>query len=398
MMIAPENIKSKARRRIDRRSFLHRAAQSVAAGLCMPVFFGDHFRWPTRYGDTQTTKSTFVPEYRLLGRTSLELSTVGYGAMRTRDPAIIHRAIDLGVNYIDTAHSYMDGYNEVVVGKVLKSRRKETYVATKVHIGSADRMMASVEASLKSLNTDYVDIIQLHDLKSVSQLRDEGALGVLQKVKEEGKARFVGFTTHRNQIELLRAAAQMDVYDMILVAYNFKSPDELGSVIHHTADAGIGIVAMKTQAGGYKSHRMGNASPHQAALRWVLQSPGVTAAIPSMVTHAQLEEDIRAMGTRMGWMDRKTLHRYGQAIDPQFCRMCDACRGGCPQDVDVFNVNRALMYADGYRDAKLAMDTYRQISRSRKPDACLVCRQCLVRCRYGLNVHEKMKRAAAIFT
>jgi hypothetical protein len=65
--------------------------------------------------------------------------------------------------------------------------------------------------------------------------------------------------------------------------------------------------------------------------------------------------------------------------------------------VDVFNVNRALMYADGYRDTKLAMDTYRRIPQSRRPDACLVCRRCLVRCRYGLNVHEKMKRAAAIF-
>ncbi len=394
----PENVDPKKHRRIDRRSFLHKAAQSVAAGLGMPVFFGDRFRWPTRFCDTQVMNNTFVPEYSPLGRTGLELSTVGYGAMRTRDPAIIHRAIDLGVNYIDTAHSYMDGYNEVVVGKVLKTRRKETYVATKVHIDRADSMMASVEASLKSLKTDYVDIIQLHDLKRVSQLRDEGALRVLQKVKEEGKARFVGFTTHRNQIELLRAAAQMDVYDMILVAYNFKSPDELGSVIHQTADSGIGIVAMKTQAGGYKSHRMGNVSPHQAALRWVLQNPGVTAAIPSMVTYAQLEEDIRAMGTRMGWIDRKTLHRYGQAIDDLFCRMCDACRTGCPQDVDVFNVNRALMYADGYHDTKLAMDTYRQISQSRRPDACLACGRCLVRCRYGLNVHEKMKRAAALFT
>ena len=396
-MMPPKNTDSKARRRIDRRSFLNKGAKTLTVGLTVPVFSARRVRWHTRFSDAQTMNKKFVPEYRSLGRTGLELSTVGYGAMRTRDPAIIHRAIDLGVNYIDTAHSYMDGYNEVVVGKVLKTRRKETYVATKVHIGSADRMMASLEASLKSLNTDYVDIIQLHDLKRVSQLRDEDALGVLQKVKEEGKARFVGFTTHRNQIELLRAASEMDIYDMILVAYNFKSPDELGSVIHHTADAGIGIVAMKTQAGGYKSHQMGNVSPHQAALRWVLQNPGVTAAIPSMVTHAQLEEDIRAMGTRMGWMDRKTLHRYGRTIDALFCRMCDACRGGCPQDVDVFDVNRALMYADGYCDTKLAMATYRRISLSRKPDACLTCRRCLVRCRYGLNVHEKMKRAAAIF-
>jgi len=346
--------------------------------------------------DVQAPKKPTLA-YRTLGQTGLKVTTVGYGAMRTREPAVIHRAIDYGLNYIDTAHCYMDGYNEVVVGKVLKTRRKETFIATKVHNDEVEKMMASVEASLKSLQTDYVDVIQLHNLTKIDEIKDERAMEALQRMKKEGKARYIAFTTHRNEIELIKAAIPMNFYDVILVKYNFKSPEELGNVIQKAADAGIGIVGMKTQAGGYKNHKMGTSSPHQAALKWVLQNPGVAVTIPSMVTYGQLDENIQIMGSKMGWHDRKTLHKYSQSIDPIFCRMCDNCKGACPKGVDVLDVNRCLMYAEGYRDKALAMSQYRSIPTARRPDACRSCQECVVSCTYGLNVHAKMKQALKTF-
>lgn len=368
----------------------------ASLGLAFPAIRRSPVRFHSNQSSSQSREGPLL-EYRTLGRTGLKITTVSYGAMRTRDPAIIHRALDYGINYIDTAHSYMDGYNEVVVGKVLQKRRKETFIATKVHIDGVEKMMASVEASLKSLQTDYLDVIQLHSMKSVEHIRDERAMEALQRMKGEGKARFIGFTTHRNEAALLREAAKMDFYDMILVTYNFKSPDDLTDAIQEAAKTGIGIVAMKTQAGGYKRHEMGDLSPHQAALKWILRNTGVAATIPSMVTYGQLEENIGAMGSKMGWIDRKTLHRYGRLIDKTLCRMCDDCLGECPKNVDILDVNRCLMYAEGYDDFNLASATYHRIAASQKPDACLDCRRCVVRCRYGLNIHYNMKRALRTF-
>jgi predicted aldo/keto reductase-like oxidoreductase len=338
-------------------------------------------------------------EYRTLGNTGLKVSVVSYGAMMTRDPAIIHKALDLGINFIDTARVYMAGYNEVIVGKVLRNRRREVYVATKFRPGkkTTDGMIKTFEKSLKVLQTDYVDIIYLHNLKRTTQINNEQAMEALQRIKKEGKARFIGFSSHQNQVELIKEAIKMDFYDVILTAYHFQSAQDLSDVIMKAAQAGIGIVAMKTQAGGYKEHEMKNVSPHQAALKWVLQNRGVACAIPSMVTYGQLYENIQAMGSKMGWQDRKILQKYGQLINQKFCRLCDECKNHCPKGVDVFNINRSLMYTQGYKNFDQAVNTYRSIKTEKLPYSCQDCSQCIVQCRYGLDIRSNMLNALNTF-
>lgn len=383
----------------SRRKFLKNSAKSMAAAsvgvpLIKSRIIGDY--------QESSHKSQDKPflDYRILGKTEMKVTTVGYGAMRSRDHAVIHRALDLGLNYIDTARIYMDGYNEIVVGKVMKTRRKEAFLATKTlpDLVTESELMASLEKSLNTLNTDYVDIVQLHNLKEVDQIKNEECMKALEKMKKEGKARFIGFTTHRNQTELVTEATKMNFYDMILVGYNFKSPDTLGTAIQEAAKKGIGVVGMKTQAGGYQDHQLGAYTPHQAALKWVLQNKGIATTIPSMVTYAQLEEDIQAMRGPLGWHDRKSLHRYGKAIDKTLCRMCDSCRSMCPEGVDVLDVNRSLMYADGYGDFNLAEDTFRMIPKACRPDSCHDCTKCTVRCPFGLDVRKKMLQAMTLFS
>lgn len=332
-------------------------------------------------------------EYRTLGRTGMKVTTVSLGAMRTREASVIHHALDRGINYIDTARRYMDGYNEMVIGEVLKTRRKETFVATKILPGktSESDIRDSMEASLRALKTDYVDVIQLHSLKNAADVQNEDAMAALQKLKEEGKARFVGFTTHSNQTELILAAIPLKFYDVILTGYNFKSPSELGQAIQKAAEAGIGVVAMKTQAGGYETEDTGGWSPHQAALKWVLQHHGVHTAIPGMVTYAQIDENTRVMGGKMGWHDRKVLHRYGNAIDRRLCRMCGRCEGACPHGVNVADLSRVLMYAEGYGDPDLASATFRELSIAERGGACLSCQTCAVHCPHGLDVQARIR-------
>jgi len=384
--------------KINRRSFMKKGViGTAAAGICLSA--GSASEAVERLLSAKTTGSKegkedkpFL-EYRTLGRTGLRVTAIGYGAMETKDPAVIHRAIDYGLNYIDTARAYMGGENEYIVGKVLKARRKEVYIATKFHIGSMKDMMSSVETSLKALQTDYIDVMQIHNLKKVEQVENEDAMEALERMKKEGKIRFKGFTTHKNQVELLKAAIKNRFYDVVLVAYNFKSPPELTEAIKEAAEAGIGIVAMKTQAGGYKDHKLGNLSPHQAALKWVLQNPGVATTVPGMDTYSKLEENIGAMGKKLGWSDRKTLHRYSKAIEKIYCRMCGRCEDSCPKGVAISDVNRCLMYAEGYGDMELATSEYLRIPRAQRARLCLTCDGCLAKCPNGLDIGSKMASA-----
>jgi len=342
-------------------------------------------------------KSSPTIEYRTLGRTGMQYTTLGFGSMRTSDPAVIRKAIDMGINNIDTARVYMDGQNEAIVGKAIKGVRDKIFITTKIKIQDKKGMLQDAEASLKALGTEYVDILLLHSMKAPDHIENEEARSAMEQLKKEGKVRYVGFSTHRNMAQIIRASLKDKFFDVILVAYNFKSDDDLKGAIAEAAKANIGIIAMKTQAGGYEDKKMGDLSPHQAALKWVLSDHNVTCAIPSMVTFDQLTENFQVMGSKFGWLDRKTLHKYSQVIDHEYCRLCSACDGKCPHGVAISDVNRCIMYVDAYKDYDLARRNYRELAHSESATKCLDCDQCVVSCANGLDLDAKMKRAVELF-
>jgi len=338
------------------------------------------------------------PVYRTLGRTGLKATVVSFGAMLTPEPEVIRVALDHGVNYVDTARKYMSGKNEEIVGQAIKGRRDKVFVATKTMPDSKSKagIIQDVEASLRALKTDYLDVIQLHNLTDKQRIFIPETREALLTLKKQGKVRFCGVTTHKNQPEVLNALVDDPdrFFDTCLVSYNFKTDDETGQAIARAAGAGIGIIAMKTQAGGYQTQALGPISPHQAALKWVLQNPHVTAAIPGMKDMAQLKENIAVMGMPFKYADRRTLERYAEAVEPYFCSMCGSCESGCPRGVEISTVNRALMYAEGgYRDHRLASATYREIPSGQRAAACLDCSDCTARCVNGLDISAKMTRA-----
>ncbi len=330
---------------------------------------------------------------RLLGKTGLQVSSIGFGAMITTNPAVLRKGLDLGINYFDTAHCYQGGNNEKMVGRAMKGRRKDAFIATKVHMGREEAMIQSVEASLKSLQTDYIDVLQLHNLSKARQVTNSDAMAALERLKKSGKTRFVGVSTHGGVSAVLRAVAQTGFYDVVLAKYNFRSPQDVKDAIAEAAKAGVGIVAMKTQAGGYKTEEMGSLSPHQAALKWVLENENVSTTIPSMVSFEQVEENARVMGRKMGWGDRKTLDAYARATDKLYCRLCDECRGTCPKRVSIPDVMRSLMYADGYGAAELGRSTYAELGGLKSAARCADCSKCSARCVNGLDIAARMLRA-----
>jgi uncharacterized protein len=338
------------------------------------------------------------PVYRTLGRTGLKITVVSFGAMLTPEPEVIRVALDHGVNYVDTARRYMSGKNEEIVAKAIKGRRDKVFLATKTSPDSSAKgdIIRDVEASLKALGTDYIDVIQLHHLTGKERIFNPETREALLSLKKQGKVRFFGVTTHSNQPEVLNALVDDPdrFFDTCLVAYNFKSDQETGAAITRAAKAGVGIIAMKSQAGGYQTQALGKISPHQAALKWVLQNPSVTAAIPGMKDLSQLKENIAVMGMPFKYADRRILERYAEAVEPFFCTLCGSCEKGCPRGVEISTVNRALMYAEGgYRDPMLARDTYREIAAQARASACLDCASCTARCVNGLDISAKMTRA-----
>ena len=390
------------RSRTTRRDFLRMmgAAAGVAVGATLSGIP------PNASG--ATSPSPDKPEQRLLGKTGFQVGTVGFGAMTTRDPEVIRFAIERGVDYVDTADCYMGGENERIVGRALAGIRDKVVLATKVHIAPVDQMIRSAENSLRSLNVDVIDLLQLHGISTEAEVTDGRAREALQKLIDQGKVRAAGVTTHSGQETVLRAVANHGFYKTVLVAYNFRSDtgiaatvkgalgmsQGLSNTIRAVADSGIGVIAMKTQAGGYASPP-GGFSPHQAALAWVLANPGVVTTIPSMTSYAQVEENLGARGKRFALADRIALGRYALEIGDRHCGLCGACGGVCPSGVEVPNVLRALTYLEGYREEDLARSAYGSLPPGRNAAACGECEACLVACRLRLPVGRLARRAHA---
>jgi predicted aldo/keto reductase-like oxidoreductase len=185
-------------------------------------------------------------------------------------------------------------------------------------------------------------------------------------------------------------------FDTCLVSYNFESSKEDAAAIERAAKAGIGIIAMKTQAGGYKTRALGNISPHQAALKFVLQNQNVTMAIPGMKDLSQFRENVAVMGMTFKAADARILQRYHTAVAGFYCDLCGTCEGTCSRGVDISKVNRSLMYAEGYQEPELARETYRELPRPLSADACLDCPVCTAQCAKGLNIAAKMAQARTL--
>ena len=339
-----------------------------------------------------------APVYRTLGRTGLKIAIISFGAMLTPEPEVMKIAFDHGVNYVDTARRYMGGKNEEIVAKALKGMRDKVYVATKISPASTSKesIFKDVETSLKALETDYVDVIQLHNLTGrEDRIFNPEIREALVRLKEQGKVRFFGVTTHKNEAEVLHALADDKdrFFDTALVKYNFKSDAQTKQAIARAAQANIGIIAMKTLAGGYATDALGPFSPYQAAIKWVLQDQHITATIPGMRDLAQLREDIAVMRTRFGYLDNFILKRYGAAVQPYYCHLCGKCEATCPKGVAISTINRCLMYAEAYKSPVLARSTYHEIPSSLSASVCLDCSDCVARCINKLDIPVKMERA-----
>ena len=346
------------------------------------------------FAETETT----MP-YRRLGRTGLKISEIGFGGA-IEDPAVLSRAIDRGITYIDTARGY--GPSEGRIGEVMKRRRDEVVLATKLAPDAETtrkKILESLETSLRELKTDYVDLIQVHGLggdTGIQRIQNPELFEAFRLAKRDGKARFLGCTSHSgDRVEVLSRAIKSGKFDVILVTVNYSTYEETETdrLLALAKQHDVGVVAMKVQQGNAKVEGIGDGteSVRQTNLKWAL-SQEISTVISSMPTYEQLKEDMDAAGKRMSMGDWDLLERYTAAISTDYCRMCDRCLP-CPQGVAVAEVLRYSMYYKHYHQPDRATKLYQELAPHECAGACMSCGLCEERCTYGLPVMAKLREA-----
>ncbi len=381
----------------SRRDFLSASVALPAAGLC-----GLSSR-PEQTAPSDKT-SPIKLEYRTLGKTGLKITTVGFGCMLTSDPSVITRAADLGINYFDTARVYQGGNNERMVGAALKARRKDIVLSTKVPSRTKDAALTDLETSLRELATDYVDIWYLHAKDDPSQINDD-LLEAQRIAKQQGKIRFAGVSTHSGQQKVLPYLAPRGLVDVVLVAYNFTMTRGMTEAVEEAAKSGLGVVAMKVMAGGFRKTKPGDPLYDKlktegtmlAALKWAIRDSNVHTTVPSMTDMDQLDENLRAMREPFGSTDDKLLARQSEFIRPLYCRMCGECRGTCAKGLPVEDVLRYVTYAEGYGQFAVGREKFLALGSGMTAVRCGDCENCTVTCPHGVKVSDRLSRAQELF-
>lgn len=242
---------------------------------------------------------------RILGRTGVSVSILTFGAGSRflglkREPSIrmLHRALDLGINFVDTGENYGNGESESRIGEVLRTRRREVFLATKLGQRDVDGALRAMEGCLKRLQTDHVDLVQIHHLDGADDLAKVSAKGgayeALTKIRDRKMARFIGITSHTNP-EALRDALERHDFDCTLMALNAAqrggAPTGMRAGFDTTAlpvavRKNMGVIAMKV----FAQDELKGAAPAGKLIYYSLSLP-VASAVIGMPSIAILEQN-----------------------------------------------------------------------------------------------------------
>jgi aryl-alcohol dehydrogenase-like predicted oxidoreductase len=382
---------------LTRRDFLKRAAGAAAAVTAASAGLGASV--PAIFAAPASAKPGL--KHRTLGRTKLKVSELGLGTIRTGSASVIHRALDLGINYFDTAECYREGNGEIDLGKALKGRRDKAIVATKWHPdgASAKDLVASLDGSLRRLGMDHVELIQIHGAGSAAQVQAEQIWEAFTAARKAGKVRFNGLSTHGGQVEVIRAAIKTGWYDAVLPGHSAYTAGNIAPVLAEAKQAKLGVIVMKALAPAHEGRRLDafkglKGNPYQQAIQWVLKDPNVSTVIVDMPSHDELEEDYAAVANPVSLAELQAFETAVASFASGSCHLCGACTGQCKYGVRVADIMRHLLYHDGYGDRAYAVARYRELPVSAAP--CADCTSCPVICPWGVPVRARMERARTV--
>ena len=329
-------------------------------------------------------------EYRILGKTGLKISRMGFGGIPIQKideegtRKLLHEMMEKGVNYIDSARGYT--VSEQYIGYGLEGIRDKFVLATKSMSRTKEAMVADIETSLGNFRTDYIDLYQVHNpsMEQLDQVMGEGgALEALMEAKAAGKIGHIGLTAHST--EVFERALELDWVETIMFPYNIVE-QQGAELIHKCAEKNIGFIVMKPLAGG----AIEDAS---LALRYVCSNPDVTVVIPGMAEIHELEQNLAACSNTepLTQEELKEMDKVREQLGTDFCRRCNYC-APCTVGINIPSVFLFAGYLQRYDLADWAKDRYSTLKV--KASACIGCGKCEPRCPYHLPIREKLKKCA----
>jgi uncharacterized protein len=341
--------------------------------------------------------------YRWLGRTGLRVSVISLGCVPLgglRLPEgipLVQRAIELGINYLDTARRYRNAEN--IIGHALQGQRHKVHISSKVPDKTRDEAWRSLEESLTMLQTDHLDNCHLHMLRDTEDLEIRvgpgGALQALVEARSQGVVRHIGVTSHKSST-LLEALTRFD-FETIMVPMNIVEREPLVDLIPWCQTHEIGVTIMKPVATGLL--------PGPLALKWLVNQPIATAA-PGITTLEELEMNA-AVGNledlTVGAEEQTQIKVLQQRLEHRRCRICYDC-APCPQEINIgYALGTDIMY-DHYRTMgheafaafpwtteAMAGDLAAKEMAIVRIESCDRCGICEMRCSYGLPIMDMLQ-------
>lgn len=329
-------------------------------------------------------------EYRILGKTGLKISRMGFGGIPIQKideegtRKLLHEMMEMGVNYIDSARGYT--VSEQYIGYGLEGIRDKFVLATKSMSRTKEAMAADIETSLGNFRTDYIDLYQVHNpsMEQLDQVIGEGgALEALMEAKAAGKIGHIGLTAHSTAV--FERALELDWVETIMFPYNIVE-QQGAELIHKCTEKNIGFIDMKPLAGGAIEDAA-------LALRYVCSNPDVTVVIPGMAEVRELEQNLAACSNTEPLTDEelKAMDKVREQLGTDFCRRCNYC-APCTVGINIPSVFLFAGYLQRYDLADWAKDRYSTLKV--KASACIGCGKCEPRCPYHLPIREKLKKCA----
>ena len=404
--------------RSTRREFLRKSSLGVAVGGAALVAGCEYktqlflLNQPETEASNQDPvwKDARVRSYRRLGRTGVPISDISFGCSGLENPDLVRQAIERGINYFDTSPDYSHADSERALGEGIKETPREKlfvvskFCTTRGHLTDATPVkgvIEAVESSLRRIGTDYLDLAHIHACNSIDRLMNPNIHEAFDKLKQQGKLRFLGVSSHTPRLEqVMRHAVDCGRFDVIMVAYNFRNWPGLENIFIDAKKKDVGVVAMKTLKGARHTvlsdfTATERESFSQAAFKWVLKNDNVSGLVVTISSFQQLDEYLHASGKPPVQADTQLLEKYDRLVANDYCPPgCGDCLSSCPSDVPINDILRYAMYYENYGQQRVGISAYNQVRAEHNGSQCIRCpAPCESACPREIPIRNKLLRA-----
>lgn len=334
-------------------------------------------------------------KYTTLGKTNINVNKIGFGGIPIQRITLVEsielvkRAVSEGINFFDTARGYT--CSEEYLGSGLLGLRDKVYVATKSMSRSYNEMKKDIQTSLNNLKTDYIDLYQFHNVKTIEEwnqiISDNGALKALLEAKSDGIVRHIGITSHsKDFLDWLLDSNYQDLIETIQYPLNFLEEEGI-ELFEKAIKKNIGTIAMKPLGGGM----IDNAS---VALKYLMNQESLNVMIPGIGSISELLENVNVKEGYFNDNEVKYITDLQNEMKGEFCHRCGYCLP-CTKGIDIPGIFTLEKYYLKYGLKDWAISRYNNLKV--KADACINCGLCVKRCPYSLNIPNKLKEINKLF-